>query len=74
MFLYSIYDKVASEFSYPIVLKNDCVAIRWFENSVSQLPAQNYFDYELYCLSDWSSEDGILSLCKRKIDVPMEEK
>ncbi|QCS36622.1 nonstructural protein [Capybara microvirus Cap3_SP_539] len=74
MFLYSIYDKRACEFSFPVVLKNDSVAIRWFENSVNQLPAQNYFDYELHEVGAWDSETGITAVNRRVIEVQREEK
>jgi len=53
--MYSVYDKVAKEFSAPTLAKNDGVASRMFLNSISKLP--NCSDLALYQIGEMDMED-----------------
>ena len=56
--LYSVYDKVAKEFSAPNAAKNDDVAVRQYQGLIQSLPAHVQADYELYRLADMDIEEG----------------
>lgn len=69
--LYSVYDKVAGEFSAPTLAKNDGVASRMFLNSISKLP--NCSDLKLYQIGEFDIEDKINPLHPWKLakEVPI---
>ena len=52
--MYSVYDKIAKEFSAPTLAKNDGVASRMFLNSISKLP--NAADLALYQVGEFDNE------------------
>lgn len=59
--LYCIRDRVAMQFGPPQLLRNDAVAIRWFQtviaNTQKQAPVQAS-DYELYLLGFFDEDKG----------------
>lgn len=57
--LYSIYDKVASEYSGPFTAKNDKVATRYYVDTLKK--ANNPNDYELVALGSFDPETGIIN-------------
>lgn len=70
MHLYSVYDKVAKEFSAPNACKNDAVAVRQYQGLISGLPAHAQADYALYRLADMTMEDGgIFNIGPEQVDV-----
>jgi len=59
MRLYSILDRTAEEFCNPIVCKNDAVALRMFQQFLSNTAPHLHSDYALYYLASWDATVGV---------------
>lgn len=69
MKLYTVYDKVARQYSAPNMAINHGVAFRQFQQLLVTMPEHIRVDYELYCIADFSIDDGSIDGYKMiKID------
>lgn len=62
MKLYSIKDKLM-EFTGPIAVKDDKVAVRMFDSFCASKKAQEYTEskyFDLYCIGEFDSEKGTI--------------
>jgi hypothetical protein len=54
---YSVYDKLAVEYSPPAFLKNDALALRMFNNFLVGVKSSPD-DFSLFCLGAFDSDSG----------------
>lgn len=67
MFLYSIYDRVAGQYSCPLMMDNDNIAKRQFPLICENEPRFKMFpeDLELYKVGAFDGNSGIITPCER---------
>lgn len=56
MKVYCIYDRVAQEGGPLFTAKNEAVAVRNYNNLLSNSHVENVSDYSLYCLGEYDPE------------------
>lgn len=73
-FFYSIKDVDAGEFGPLFAGKNDLVAGRAFRQFVQPIPEEELDSYELWCICEFDTESGQLSLPFEPYKVTVELK
>lgn len=61
MFIYSVYDRVAQEYSAPNVCVNDGVAYRQYQGLMAKLPPYAQADYILIRLGEMDMSTGVIT-------------
>lgn len=56
--LYVVYDEVAELYTAPLTLKNDNVAMRWFQEKMQK--ASDPTDYKLYKIGEYDENTGLI--------------
>lgn len=65
--LFSVFDKVSSDFAPPFVAKNANVARRFLESSFKRTPELNRNDFELYEMGSFDSETGKIDCLEKPV-------
>lgn len=67
--MYSVYDRVAQEFSAPVVCKNDGVAFRMFRQQMEKTPEYAASEYWLMRVAQWDAESGEVKPEKKPVRI-----
>jgi hypothetical protein len=67
--LYSIYDRVAEEYSMPIACKNDGTAFRMFRNQMEKVPGYVEEEYWLMKVGEWDKSKGKVTEIRKPIRI-----
>lgn len=73
MRLYSVYDKVAQQYSSPSTAINDGVAYRQYQDLMSKVPPFAQDDYRLTYIGDFDNTLGLITGSETPIVVSMPE-
>lgn len=55
--MYSVYDKVARQYGFPLMARNDDVAMRYYVDGLMKQKVQSS-DFELYCVGTFDDDVG----------------
>lgn len=69
MSLYSVYDRVAEEYSAPNMAKNDGTAFRQFMELMTKVPEYSKEEYWLMKVGEFDSETGQLVAVDKPIRI-----
>lgn len=67
--LYCIYDRVAEEYSAPIVCKNDGVAFRMFKAQMAKAPEYVEDEYWVMKVAEWDNQKGEVRPMKKPVRI-----
>jgi len=56
--IYVFYDHTAQESGAPRCIKNDGLALRWFEHEMKEIPEKN--EFSLVCIGKYDNESCVL--------------
>lgn len=62
MDLYSVKDLVSDDFSMPVCMKNDAVAVRWLKRGALASQDADPADYRLYRLGSFDEDTGMITV------------
>lgn len=69
MRIYSVYDRVAQEYSAPNVCVNDGVAYRQFQGLMAKVPPYSQADYILVRLGEMDMSSGLITPLECAVQV-----